>query len=345
MNTEDRDPLFAIDDSGLLCQSRDQARWQGCRAEIGVIRGLYYYEATITDEGLVRIGFSTKAGSLDLGTDKQSFGFGGTGKKSHGRQFEDYGEAFGLNDTIGCLLDLEGLSIAFTKNGRDLGVAFTLPAHFRKSSFYPACVLKNAEVRFNLGDTPFKFLPAGYKGFAKAPLSDQATVVFDQSMKGVNAPTAIILEPSRELAEQTLDNITKFKKYLPAPNVKEALFVGGQSAKGQMDQLREGVDIVVGTPGRIEDLIKTDKLDLSQVRFFVLDEADALISQGQFDLITRMHAGIPKTRPGGGRLQMIVCSATLHSPDVKRLAERVMHFPTWVDLKGIDSVPETVHHV
>ena len=44
-------------------------------------------------------------------------------------------------------------------------------------------------------------------------------------------------------------------------------------------------------------------------------------------------------------LQVIVCSATLHSFDVKKLSERIMHFPTWVDLKGEDSVPETVHHV
>lgn len=44
-------------------------------------------------------------------------------------------------------------------------------------------------------------------------------------------------------------------------------------------------------------------------------------------------------------LQVIVCSATLHSFEVKKLSEKIMHFPTWVDLKGEDSVPETVHHV
>ena len=47
----------------------------------------------------------------------------------------------------------------------------------------------------------------------------------------------------------------------------------------------------------------------------------------------------------GARLQMIVCSATLHAFEVKKMAERLMYFPTWVDLKGQDSVPETVHHV
>jgi len=58
-----------------------------------------------------------------------------------------------------------------------------------------------------------------------------------------------------------------------------------------------------------------------------------------------MHSQIPKITSDGKRLQMVVCSATLHSFEVKRMAERLMHFPTWIDLKGEDAVPETVHHV
>ncbi|XP_063951383.1 ATP-dependent RNA helicase Ddx1-like isoform X4 [Lytechinus pictus] len=58
-----------------------------------------------------------------------------------------------------------------------------------------------------------------------------------------------------------------------------------------------------------------------------------------------MWEQIPKITNDGKRLQMVVCSATLHSFDVKKLAEKVMHFPIWIDLKGQDSVPETVHHV
>ena len=54
---------------------------------------------------------------------------------------------------------------------------------------------------------------------------------------------------------------------------------------------------------------------------------------------------IPKMTSDGTRLQMVVCSATLHSFEVKKLAEALMHFPTWVDLKGQDSVRDTVHHV
>jgi superfamily II DNA/RNA helicase len=54
---------------------------------------------------------------------------------------------------------------------------------------------------------------------------------------------------------------------------------------------------------------------------------------------------MPSVTLDGKRLQMIVCSATLHNFEVKKLADSLMHFPTWVDLKGQDAVPETVHHV
>uniref|UniRef100_A0A8C4QHI9 ATP-dependent RNA helicase DDX1 n=1 Tax=Eptatretus burgeri TaxID=7764 RepID=A0A8C4QHI9_EPTBU len=166
-----------------------------------------------------------------------------------------------------------------------------------------------------------------------------------QGQKQINAPHALIIEPSRELAEQTCNNIRQCKKFVVDPKIKEVLIIGGVAAKDQLQALEEGVHIVVGTPGRIDDLISTGKLSLSQVRFFVLDEADGLLTQGCTDFIHRAHAAIPQITSDGKRLQVIVCSATLHSFDVKKLAEKIMHFPVWVDLKGEDSVPETVHHV
>ena len=114
--------------------------------------------------------------------------------------------------------------------------------------------------------------------------------------------------------------------------------------KDQIASLKDGVDIVVATPGRLDDLISTGSLLLNQVRFFILDEVDALLSQGHKDMIVRMYKQIPGFTSDGKRLQMIVCSATLHNFDVKKLAEQIMHFPTWVDLKGQDSVPDTIHH-
>ncbi|XP_031696357.1 ATP-dependent RNA helicase DDX1-like, partial [Anarrhichthys ocellatus] len=156
---------------------------------------------------------------------------------------------------------------------------------------------------------------------------------------------ALILEPPKEFAEQTFNNVKQCGKYVDNPKLRNLLVIGGVPAKDQLAALEQGIDIVVGTPGRLDDLISTGKLSLSQVRFLVLDECDGLLSAGYTDFINRIHNQIPQVTSDGKRLQVIVCSATLHSFDVKKLSERIMHFPTWVDLKGEDSVPESVHHV
>ena len=97
-----------------------------------------------------------------------------------------------------------------------------------------------------------------------------------------NAPQAIIIEPSRELAEQTLNQLQMFKKHLEQPLVKELLVVGGVRAQDQIAALKAGVDIVVATPGRLEDLISTGQMSLRQCRFFILDEADGLLKVRMF---------------------------------------------------------------
>ncbi|KAL3860216.1 hypothetical protein ACJMK2_010372 [Sinanodonta woodiana] len=351
MNVFDRGDAMAIDPEGHLCQSRDPQNWHGTRSNKSVSGdGKYYYEATVTDEGLCRVGWSTDKASLDLGTDKAGFGYGGTGKKSFGKQFDSYGESYGMNDTIGCFLDLQKGEIKWSKNGVDLGKAYDIPGHLRAEKFFAALVLKNAEMDFNFGDTSFKYPPkGGFVGLSQAPKNCvQDSKIVGQSVANAkpapNAPQAIIIEPSRELAEQTLNQLEKFKVHLASPPVRSLLVIGGANVKDQVDALERGVDVVVGTPGRLEDLISTGKLLLHQIRFFVLDEADGLLSQGYGDLINRLHQQIPKVTNDGKRLQMIVCSATLHSFDVKKMAEKLMYFPTWIDLKGQDSVPETVHH-
>ncbi|KFM61556.1 ATP-dependent RNA helicase DDX1, partial [Stegodyphus mimosarum] len=271
MSYFDRGSALAVSPDGKMCQSREPKEWHGCRATKGVHgKGKYYFEAKITDEGLCRVGWSTPAASLDLGTDKQGFGFGGTGKKSFGKQFDSYGEPFGMHDVIGCYLNLDNMIIKFSKNGVDLGDAFKIPENLRRSAFFPAVVLKNAEMEFNFGETSFKYPPEdGYVAVCSAPkeCTVNSTVTGESSgpaKKIKNAPQAIIIEPSRELAEQTLKCIQNFKKHLHSPNVKELLIIGGVSAKEQIMELQSGIDIVVGTPGRLEDLISTGQLSLSQ---------------------------------------------------------------------------------
>jgi ATP-dependent RNA helicase DDX1 len=138
-----------------------------------------------------------------LGTDRYGFGFGGTGKKSNNRQFDDYGEAFGKSDVIGCCLDLDNGEIKFLKNGTDLGRAFKISPQLLKETFYPAVVLKNAEILFNFGDEPFKHgPPAGFIAISKAPSPKVNPISYGkasntQPMKIMkNAPQAIIMEVS-----------------------------------------------------------------------------------------------------------------------------------------------------
>ncbi|KAL0277879.1 UNVERIFIED_CONTAM: hypothetical protein PYX00_005003 [Menopon gallinae] len=346
----DRGSAMAVTPDGLRCQSREAKEWHGCRATKGVKgKGKYFFEATVTDEGLCRVGWSTAQASLDLGTDKYGFGFGGTGKKSNNKQFDNYGEAFGMSDVIGCYLNLDDSEIKFTKNGVDLGLAFKIPGNLKDGPFFPAVVLKNAEMAFNFGEEAFKHPPKDFTAISKtleANVVNNTTgsVAQPVTKKSNNAPQAIIIEPSRELAEQTYNQLLKFQKHLPE-KITTLLVIGGVSVKDQISSLNSGVDVVVGTPGRLEELISVGHLSLTQCRFFVLDEADGLLKQGYGQLIDRVHKQIPKITADGRRLQMIVCSATLHDFDVKKMAERLMHFPTWVDLKGEDAVPETVHHV
>ena len=119
-----------------------------------------------------------------LGTCQFGYGYGGTGKKSNNRQFDSYGGPFGKGDFIGCYLDLDNWEIAYTKNGKDLGLAFEIPRQQQNQTFFPAVVLKNGEMRFNFGDQPWKYPPLdGYKGtfFSKVKLSLVILTTFEFS--------------------------------------------------------------------------------------------------------------------------------------------------------------------
>ncbi|GFS11545.1 ATP-dependent RNA helicase DDX1 [Elysia marginata] len=187
MNVYDRGDAMAIDPDGLLCQSRDPQGWHGTRSNKAVCgKGKYYFEATVTDEGLCRVGWSTEKAKLELGIDKFSFGFGGTGKKSWGKQFDSYGEAFGMNDVIGCFLNLDQSEIRWSKNGIDRK-AYDIPGHLRNEPFYSAVVLKNAEMKFNFGNQEFKYPPKdGYTAVCKAPADNciQSKIVGEYILPG-----------------------------------------------------------------------------------------------------------------------------------------------------------------
>lgn len=306
----------------------------------------FYYEVHFSASGLARVGWALDNAVLDLGTDRFGWGYGGTAKKSNSRNFEDYGQKFGEKfDVIGNIIDLDACTISFTKNGVDLGVAFQFARNLAEQNYFFPCVcIKNAGLTVKFIDD--KSAPFGCQWVGQLTTDQFVSNSMSANMRNVpdNAPKAIILEPSRELAEQTHNCLMNFKKYLSG-EIRQSLLVGGIPAKVHMEQLQAGVDIVTGTIGRVNELINSGHLSLKSCRFFIIDEVDAFLAQGNMQTILQLHAKIPRMFADGKRLQMIVCSATLHNFDVKKLAEKLMFFPTWVDLKGEDSVPDTVHHV
>lgn len=128
--------------------------------------------------------------------------------------------------------------------------------------------------------------------------------------KGVQA---LILTPTRELAEQDSKSLKKFSKYYDI-SIRE--IYGGVSIEPQIRAL-EHTDVVVGTPGRILDHLERRTLDLRNVKFLVLDEADRMLEMGFIDDVVRIIEACPEER------QTLLFSATI-PPDIERIAKRYM---------------------
>lgn len=352
MNHNDKDSLLMIKEdpiNGISCLSPDTKNWAGGRGSHGVCGGKYCYEVQVTSGGICRVGWSTKTANLELGKDNHGFGYGGTGKKSYGNQFIDYGESYVMNDYIGCFLDHDAGKISFSKNGKPLGVAFDIPENIRGATFFPAILLKGSSCKVVFSAEKFQY-PTVYPQYLSLSSSFPQHILSSSSSaalitKGKRRPLAIILEPSRDLAEQVYQSIQDFIRYLTCPTLVPCLLVGGDNAKDQLKQLSMGVDIVVATVGKAEDMLKKNALDLSMIRFFILDEADRLTDPENSASVGKLFSACPSGAAGDQRLQVCCFSATLHSPEIAQLSSKMCVHPVWVDLKGFDSVPETVHHV
>lgn len=348
INKDDCNTNCKISVDGLLCQCHDPRQWSGARCTFGVTRGRWYYEATVEESGgIIRVGFSTTRGGLELGKDTMGFGYGGTGKKSFNSQFDDFGGPFDRGDCIGCAIDLDakGGSISFYKNGQHLGVAFSsIPPDLVGAAFHPAICIKNSQVRLAFSNT--RYLPAGYKPFddARGPEQDAIAADFERvrrSRAQGAGPTCIVLEPTLELAAQVIEETEKFTRYLSNPTLKLCSIVGKREYRDMVAEIKRGADIVVGTPGRLESFIQSGELPLHNVRFLIMDEADRFAYEN-FNMITKLYEKMQASN--NGQTQVCMFSATLHSPEIKALAEEICPRAVWVDLKGRDYVPETVHH-
>ena len=136
------------------------------------------------------------------------------------------------------------------------------------------------------------------------------------------ATRALILAPTRELALQIEDSLRRLASQAP---LRIVAILGGVSRFMQMQRMRGGADIVVGTPGRVCDLVATGELQLHQVSQFVLDEADRMLDLGFIRDIRRIVAALP------GERQSALFSATM-PPEVTTLAETLLRNPLRVDV-------------
>ncbi len=143
---------------------------------------------------------------------------------------------------------------------------------------------------------------------------------------------AIALCPTRELSEQVAAECTRLSSEHP---VKVATIVGGRPVKGQVRALEGGAQIVVGTPGRIIDLINRRILKLECVDVCILDEADRMLDIGFRPDIEKIMRSLPDTR------QTLLLSATLPAP-VERLAQKYMKKPQRIDMSEDNVVVDTI---
>ena len=107
-----------------------------------------------------------------------------------------------------------------------------------------------------------------------------------------NGPYGLIMAPTRELAQQ-ID--LEFQKLAANTRLRSIVVVGGKSAQEQSAAIRKGVEIVIGTPGRIEDLLDKRDLVLSQCYFVILDEADKMIEMDLEESVNTIIESIPET--------------------------------------------------
>lgn len=131
-----------------------------------------------------------------------------------------------------------------------------------------------------------------------------------------HTPQALILSPTRELCLQIASDLADFSKYLP--DVKVLPVYGGSSIESQIRALREGVQVIVATPGRLIDLIKRGVVKLDNVHTVILDEADEMLNMGFLESIDEILAAVPDDR------KMLMFSATMPK-EIAHIAKKYMH--------------------
>ncbi len=152
-------------------------------------------------------------------------------------------------------------------------------------------------------------------------------------------PRALVLVPTRELAAQVSEEMNIYARRL---SLRSTMIYGGVTIQAQIERLHRGVDIVVATPGRLLDHAERGTINLSRIKFLVLDEADRMLDLGFIDAIQKVAEYLPPKR------QTLLFSAT-YSKEIKQLADELLNKPRQIEVarKNItaDAVKQAVYEV
>ena len=152
----------------------------------------------------------------------------------------------------------------------------------------------------------------------------------DKKTRGI---CALVLEPTRELAIQVAESFQSFAKYIT--DFRVAPIYGGASYENQIRSLRHGAQVVVATPGRLIDLIERGRIDLSYVKYMVIDEADEMLRMGFIDDVDWILSHTPEQR------QTALFSATMPEA-IKRIAKNHLHEPQEIHIESKTTTATTV---
>ncbi len=154
----------------------------------------------------------------------------------------------------------------------------------------------------------------------------------EQQQKKQHRIQTLILTPTRELAIQIGESITAYGRYL---NIKHKVIFGGVPQYSQVQAIRNGVDIIVATPGRLLDLMQQRIISLDHIQYFILDEADRMLDMGFVQDVKRIIAKLPAKR------QTLFFSATMPA-EIKHLADILLTNPVKVEVTPSASTVEII---
>ena len=164
------------------------------------------------------------------------------------------------------------------------------------------------------------------------PILQQLSARKAEPLRGVRPIRALILTPTRELALQIQESFEAYGKNLP---LRSAVIFGGVGQQPQVDKLKAGVDILVATPGRLEDLHNQGYIHVEKLEIFVLDEADRMLDMGFIHDVKKILTWIPQ------RKQTLFFSATM-PPEVQHLVDALLVDPVKVAVNPVSSPVEVI---